>query len=357
MDCLIDYIGLIKGCGNSAPLSNLYINQLPGITTKSIDKIANEDQVTYLNVWNDIQTRASKRFELDVRRAFLNKYKIRNVTSSNSLGKYLDATTTKVPSAEWRGITIETDWFNVMNFVQSSLFTIYIQSIDFYSPINQAATPIKIFDLINGDVIDDLSQDVVIGWNTIQINKKYPYRRMFIGIDSTNITSTAFYLTNARFYRFYDCNATTYGGVAPIGTPSQVIKGNNTWGLSAVFGVRCTWDGVVCNNKDQFALAWWYLLGVEMMNERINSPRINSYTTINLDQAEALKKQFESEYMGFVDTQGVFVPGALQQTVDGFDLDQSDCCIECNSSFRIKENTNFFVPYRIETDNNYGNKM
>jgi hypothetical protein len=353
MDCLIDYVGLYKGCGGTTPLSNLYVNQLPGITTKSIDKIANEDQVTYLNVWRDVQARASKRWELDVRRAFLNKYRIRNVTSSSSLGRQaLIPTDVRPASAEWRGITIETDWFNVTNFVQSSLFTVYIQSLDFYAPINQVNTQIKIFDLITGEVIEDLSQDVVAGWNTIQVNKKYPYRRMFIGIDSTNFNSATFYLTNARFYRFYDCNATTYGAVADLGTPTTVIKSNNTWGLSGVFGVRCVWDGIVCNNKDQFALAWWYLLGVELMNERINSPRINTYTTINLDQAEALKKQFEGEYMGFVDAQGVFVPGALQQTVDGFDLDQSDCCIECNASFRIQENKNFFVPFRLERNEN-----
>lgn len=64
MDCLLDYIG-IKICGDEAPESGTFINSLPGISLESIDKIANEDQVTYAQVWKDVQTEAAIRFEND----------------------------------------------------------------------------------------------------------------------------------------------------------------------------------------------------------------------------------------------------------------------------------------------------
>jgi hypothetical protein len=64
MDCLKDYIG-IKVCGDEQPESGVFINSLPGISLESIDKIANEDQVTYAGVWSDVQDEAAVRFEMD----------------------------------------------------------------------------------------------------------------------------------------------------------------------------------------------------------------------------------------------------------------------------------------------------
>lgn len=65
MDCLIGYIG-IKVCGTETSESGLFINSLPGISLESIDKIATEDQATYLGVWRDVQAEASARFYIDV---------------------------------------------------------------------------------------------------------------------------------------------------------------------------------------------------------------------------------------------------------------------------------------------------
>ncbi|MBA3830067.1 MAG: hypothetical protein H0X33_14090 [Taibaiella sp.] len=64
MICLLDYIG-IKTCeGQTAPGGG-WINSLPGISLQSIDAIANEDQITYVGLWNDITTEAMVRFESD----------------------------------------------------------------------------------------------------------------------------------------------------------------------------------------------------------------------------------------------------------------------------------------------------
>lgn len=65
LDCLINYIGL-KVCGSETAPSGLYINSLPGISLESIEKIADAEQLTYVGVWNDVQTEAAQRFYIDV---------------------------------------------------------------------------------------------------------------------------------------------------------------------------------------------------------------------------------------------------------------------------------------------------
>lgn len=65
MDCLLDYIGFTNCSDEDAPPSGMYINTLPGISLESVDKIANSEQVTYKQVWDDAQAEAAIRFKTD----------------------------------------------------------------------------------------------------------------------------------------------------------------------------------------------------------------------------------------------------------------------------------------------------
>lgn len=69
LTCLQDYIGLTLCYGEGAydvPPSGVYINSLPGLNIESIDKVADQEQVTYLGVWADVQTNAIAQFRVDV---------------------------------------------------------------------------------------------------------------------------------------------------------------------------------------------------------------------------------------------------------------------------------------------------
>ena len=67
MECFIDYIGLSSCAGAyEAPASGIYINSLPGLNLKSIEKIATAEQVNYLGVWDDVQANAVAQFKVDV---------------------------------------------------------------------------------------------------------------------------------------------------------------------------------------------------------------------------------------------------------------------------------------------------
>jgi hypothetical protein len=64
-NCLIDYVG-IRVCEDQDDSgSAVYINSLPGISLESIDKTANEDQLTYAGLWTDVQAEAWEILKLD----------------------------------------------------------------------------------------------------------------------------------------------------------------------------------------------------------------------------------------------------------------------------------------------------
>lgn len=85
MECLYDYIG-IEGCGAAPPpdnlddFSGLVINQLPGINLEMMESLADDEQKSYLGVWDDVKSRSLIKFVLAVK-AELNKcYKITDKT-------------------------------------------------------------------------------------------------------------------------------------------------------------------------------------------------------------------------------------------------------------------------------------
>jgi len=84
---------------------------------------------------------------------------------------------------------------------------------------------------------------------------------------------------------------------------------------------------LICEKKELFDVALWYLFGTELMIERTSSDTISRYTTIDLDKAEQLKAEFYSEFQS-----------SLQDAVDGINPEDSDCvtdCVECNDTVKF----------------------
>lgn len=95
---------------------------------------------------------------------------------------------------------------------------------------------------------------------------------------------------------------------------------------------RTTVECIACENKDLLATSLWYLLGSELMVERIYSNRINRYTTIDEDEAKELRDHFTVEF-----------EKELALAVQGIDVESSDCikdetdCLQQNGPIHWRE--------------------
>lgn len=357
MECLRDYIG-IKGCGIAAPDSGMYINSLPGIEFKEIEQIANADQVSYVGVWADVQDRAIERFRIDVLgrlSGFDKRYKLRQITQTVDLGQALGSTI--VAGAYQRGLVIElnnpTD-----QLVCSNMQAIYVQSVKFYC-INAGAYILKVKDADNGTVLDSFNVTGAVGWNVTKTDKYYDASRVSITVDASALDTRTLDLTQFNLQGFSNNSSqlNLYGwdngglwmawecsGAAQVrGYQTDInyqnpVYGSNTFGISCVFSVRCTYNNIVCKNKRYFASAFRLALGIELMTERIYSSRINRWTTIDLAKAHQLRKEFEAQYRGgpLGDT-GIVYESELAKACDSIDLDLNDCCLECDAQIEWRE--------------------
>lgn len=81
----------------------------------------------------------------------------------------------------------------------------------------------------------------------------------------------------------------------------------------------CDYTTLICENRDILIQAWKYSLAVMLMVFRLNSDRLNRYTTIDKKQAEELKAYFQVEY------DRALAQGVLLMNTD-------ECCMECGSN-------------------------
>ena len=351
LDCLKDYIG-VQGCAVTTPDSGVFINQLPGIELEMIDSLADEQQVDFNGVWDDVQERAVRRLKTDVNAEFKKRYKLKNITESINMARIIDTTSTTVGAAQYRGVALTLNRSDE-NFAYSNLQTFYIPDISLYfTSLN--ATTIKVFDLRTGTELytKAVVAPAATGWTTIQINETFTSRELFIAYDATNLDSVLQDLTKLKNAvnrsqggcTYYCCgggnaNAELRGATSNISalvTESDLTTGDNSFGLSVKWSVVCSFDTFVCQNKEPFLRSLWLLLGIELSRERRFTSRLNEFTAFDNNTAQELMKMFEIEYRGGV-IDDIQYEGELFMAIDALNVHNSDYCIECNSEVRVLE--------------------
>lgn len=306
------------------------MNSLPGISLESIDKIANAEQITYLGVWNDVQDRSIAIFRTRLIEEFKKRYRLKTIRQAFNTGTRIDPMTTTAPATKLRGVVVE------LSCEDSPLRSISVDHVKIYLLTPTAdPLPITVTDLDSGALLHSqtlLVADQLSGWNTVAINKSFASSRILIAYTGTQVVSTTGTLSDACCQEFAACAqrelscSGLLSGCESATDLSLITYGNNTYGLSVVLSITCSFDGFICDNKDSFISAFWWLCGSEMMMERIyNGSRINKWT-LNKEAATELKDYYHTEF-----------ERALSAAVEGVDLDACDCCLECNEQIQVRE--------------------
>jgi hypothetical protein len=81
----------------------------------------------------------------------------------------------------------------------------------------------------------------------------------------------------------------------------------------------CDYDTLICENDEILVQAWKYCLAVWLMIFRLNTDRLNRYTTVDKKQAAELKDFFQVEY-----EKALALSGKL--------IDTSSCCMICGGN-------------------------
>jgi len=313
---LLNYIG-IRGFDANPP-SRRFINELPGITMRNMQKVVNEEQVTFLGSWQDVQSRGWMRLSTDIRNKMRSTYNLKTTRELISITSS-DVADTIVASEHYRGIIVGSGYdFN-------GFFAFHIRSIKLKAAA-AAGIIVKIFDQ-DGSELDSYSINTVVGKNTISVNRSYAARELFIAVDASNIDlyQSEFHIPSLHMYYESVCDllghsdkVTVYSAEAMKETPSVHTKTGISYGLSVDMMATCDYSSIVSYNLVSFLPAWMYLCGAELMLERQFSNKKNELTTVDAEMAEELRDHYTGEY-----------ENALNDAIKGIRIDKCDTCIEC----------------------------
>jgi hypothetical protein len=308
MNCLIDYIGL-TGCGESSPASGLFINSLPGISLKSIEQLADAEQKTYVGVWEDVQLRATKRLQLAIIAALSKNYKVKSAQYSLNTFPITESSVTGAYSSPA---------FKFTSNCYSPLQYHHIESITVRKVSNANTITVTVYNAdTNAVLYNNTFASTGETKQTVTLAEDFDATNIIVKV---SVNGGSYY--EDQWENIYFGNGDIKAGVY---TGSTFTESRYGFGISFNYGLRCSIANLACHSKDLFALPLWYLLGSELMMERMVSERINKWT-VDRKQAEELKAFYDNE-----------AEKALSQALAGANINDSDCCIECDPPIAVRE--------------------
>jgi len=336
MSCF-DGIVKLNGCSiTEVPQAVYSLNSLPGISLKSFEQVANSEQQNYIGVWNAINERAEARIKNQIIAYMSTRYDIKRVRRTVDI---FGSESVAVSDDKFKGIIINSGYSLVDSWKISPLQSTSIDKIRFYKSATITATTIdvKFFNFISKEILFTKTltvADLVSGWNEIDILKEFSCAVLAIGFLDTNIHGITYSTNDANgfFSSCFDyCYGLDFGNCGQVNgfiSSSNAIGGNlanNTTvnSLQAVVTLGCSYDSAVCSNRLLFAEAYWYLLGIELMTERLYSERINFYTQVKREEAKEL-----------IDLYNVRYEEAFKNALGGLKF-ECDGCLECNSQVQV----------------------
>jgi hypothetical protein len=339
MDCLTNYIGL-RNCGLPTPGSNLYVNSLPGMSTELADKIANSEQTNFIGVWEDVQLRSIMRLKDDIINTMFEYVKFNEtVYQTRKLLKSQPAELIPIAAAnEYRGAYFMLPEGKYSEYRLNELYIYSYQTV---------TTTLKAWDVNDGSELYSQSIDLVPGLNTITeigqvFNLRYRLLELFIGVDCSGVTTIQ---TLNDLYYWYDtdwaCAAQSqfgYGGIRGVfqifpatydpNLPLTLGNLNRTGiGKGVVIGaeIGCSIDQFICDNKKKLEQPLLYLLGSETLFQKLGSPRLNYWSSSNLEQTDALRAEFEKRYFS-----------NLKRVLNAIPLVGESVCFNCEEVAQVQ---------------------
>ena len=317
--CLLDYVGL-RGCSTTEPESGVYINQYPGMSTELIDKVASSDQVTFSQVWKDIQQTAYLELKTSVQKAL-----------KDFAGARLDQVlfqTSRLFVQQWQQINPvpeEAIFKGVFTSIAGSKYAgLRIKKAYIYNSGAVAVpnVPIKIFQCQDGTVLWETTVTVQPGANTINIGQTFGlvFDKINIAmlVDCTNLpTLTGQFIDNGSWNwqgmdaqcasRYYSWLNTSGYNIFPVTAPLNYGLGelwNNDFSQSAIYWdaeLLCSLDSFICGQREFLLESWGNLLAAQTLRFKLGSNRVNYFTQSNTERTERSLVTFEEKFKDAID--------------------------------------------------------
>lgn len=298
----------------SAPESNLFINDIPGITLKNASQVANEEQSSGYALLQALTKRAVQINFEEFYARMSPAFAFSAISEMRKLN-YFDGTVLPV-SAQGRGLVLKR-W-------RSEMAQILVEEIYGKSATDGDGT-ITITD-------GEITKTYPI---TFVANKQVTVRIDYVCVSEV-VTITC---DNTAFQMYSGPISSNYTGCQGCGGNQRgffITGWNGTaeeakyFGLGVLASVRCFEENVICRLMQRMYFIHWYRAGMLYYEELLTSNRLNPITLFMKDQAQKnldyLTKKHRDAFENFM------------PTIDAFLKSTKGECFTCNPSIKYVNN-------------------
>lgn len=332
MECFEDLVGIKNTCETPVSKSGLWLQNLQGFSLKLADSAVSEEYLSGQKLIKEKYIHAQNAIVANFRAQFQDKIKANSVIDNETVGYFPERLKLiALNNTYLKGIKIE-----IRNY---AYFEVFISQIGLLLKDAVTGTPIYVYDLFTGKLLDTFELTTVAGQAAyINVNKAYPTKNqrlsLFICYDAgvsdsyeTNITKTSIGCSSCSTGSYNNRYAIVSG--IKIDKSVQKVLGNSsatsgTSGLTVDYSISCNLDNLLCSVAGKFAWPLMYKWGAEIMAELQYSRRLNSIITIDKEMNERLRQEYENEYMS-----------SMSALMNNMQM-PNDICFSCNS--RITKN-------------------
>ena len=315
MNCLTDFIGL-QGCGNVTPISGLYINDYPGMSSELLEKISSPEQASYYGFWESAQRVAYTRLKKDIQAALYKSAQARldQVLFQTSRQFVQDWQQIQIlePAEQFRGVFVSV---NGSKYIGINIRQVYI-----YNAGDEAVedVPVKIFQTQDGKLLWEDTVTVQVGMNFIPVNEifysDFDKVNVMVAVDCTNLITTKGDFVDfgwnqmdvecaTRFTYLWRNGWTIFPVTAPLnyGLGQSWSQSTSQTGVYMDATLICSLDAFICGQRDFITDAWANILCHQILWSKMASPRANYFAQGNREFTERSMVSFESAYKESLD--------------------------------------------------------
>lgn len=315
MKVLDNYIGL-RGVTPGTPKSGFYVNDLPGMSTELLDRIADPDLKGAEGVWRAVELRAQDKLRtmvtaaLGLRHGYVSKIHSGEVQDLYEPGGVYQGGTgyvgilLTVPNVEKLLVTVENLEFFSLDGVENVGIAAYDTNLN---------APVALIGQ-DGEPLTHI--DVKMGTNEIPLSLAVEGRRtlrLFIGLEAAGLRLMSYGMLDPGFDRVQVSPATLDAGKEFF---HHFLNQRGVPFMGLGFKVSCSIEKLVKRNIEAFRAPYWNLLGSEVLREKIHSTRVGFFSSTN----QALSQ----ENMKYLERQA---QEAIPAIVEGLSLEE--LCVDC----------------------------
>lgn len=324
LDCLDNIIGVDKTCAPQAPKSGLYIQDLPGIDLKVADAVINSDYASGVRFLLSKIEFAKNLMLAQVRSQLQDKLRYGTILSNENIG-YVDySETIPADAGSLTGIQI-----NVLDY---SYFELYLQSFSVFATESKTIN-VYVYDLITGSLLDTFEAATIANTEVnVQVNKTYYSQRKDLNLFICTSNNLGHYQARLTKRHCSSCSTGVSNGYANINASAVIdslpiidrnLQGaTSTGGLSISYSLSCSLEPFLCNMAGMLGFPLLYKAGSAIMDEAINTGRLNGIVLTKKEDWQTLKEDFEAQYIS-----------SIRALMSNIKLPE-DICFSCNNTIR-----------------------